>query len=73
MTWSEKVKYVRIRLQMTQVELSKATGIPVVTIARWETTNSEPQPKSRGKFLSFCEENNIFLEENFDTRENKRY
>lgn len=59
MTWSEKVRYVRIKLQMTQVELSRATGIPVVTIARWETTDSEPQPKSMGKFLAFCDEKNI--------------
>ena len=59
MTWSEKVKYVRVKLQMTQAELSKETGIPVVTIARWETTNSEPQPKSMGKFLSYCEKKKI--------------
>ncbi len=59
MKWSEKVRLVRIKLQMTQVQLSEATGIPVVTIARWETTDAEPQPKTLGKFLAFCKENDI--------------
>ena len=63
MTWREKVKYVRVKLQMTQPELSKATGISLVTIARWETTDSAPQPKLMGKFLEFCEKNKIEIEE----------
>ncbi len=63
MRWSEKVRLVRIKLQMTQVQLSKATGIPVVTIARWETTDAEPQPRTLGKFLAFCKEKNIIFED----------
>lgn len=63
MTWKEKVKYVRVKLKMTQPELAKATGISLVTIARWETTDSVPQPKLLGKFLDFCEKNNIQIEE----------
>ncbi len=59
MKWSEKVRLVRVKMQMTQAQLSQATGIPVVTIARWETTDSEPQPKTLGKFLIFCKENHI--------------
>lgn len=59
MTWKEKVKYVRLKLQLTQAELSQETGIPLVTIARWECSNTEPRIKLKGKFLSFCEKKNI--------------
>lgn len=53
--------FVRIKLQLTQTELAKATGISQTIIARWETTSKEPQPKSYGKFLAFCEVEGISL------------
>lgn len=67
MTLKEQLLYVRTKLQMTQVELSKATGISPITIARWETQDQSPQPKSYGKFLAFCDIQGI----KFDDRETK--
>lgn len=59
MTPKEQVLYVRLKLKMTQSELAKATGIPLVTIARWETSTKVPQAKQFGKFLDYCETHNI--------------
>jgi len=68
MKLKDKVKYVRIKLQLTQVELAQKTGISAITIARWETDEDcNPQPKLLGKFLAFCEENHI----DFDSMEVK--
>lgn len=36
MNKAEKVRYIREKLQVTQAELSKESGIPMVTLARWE-------------------------------------
>lgn len=62
MALKEKLLFVRTELQLTQAELAKATGISLVTIARWETVECIPQPKLYGKFLNFCKNNNINLE-----------
>lgn len=69
MNRSEKVKYVRIKMKMTQAEFSKASGIPMITIARWETTEAYPQPKSIGKFLDFCEREKIVFDNRGDINE----
>lgn len=59
MNLKEKLIFVRTKLKLTQNELAKLTGISAITIARWETIDMVPQPKSYGKFLEFCEKNNI--------------
>lgn len=59
MTPKEKVQYARLKLKMTQKGLSEATGIPMVTIARWESSTKTPRFKQYGQFLEYCEKNNI--------------
>lgn len=59
MTPKEQVIYVRLKMKMTQAELSKAIGVPLVTIARWETSTKAPRAKQYGRFLEYCEKNNI--------------
>lgn len=62
MTLSEKVKYVRAKLRLTQKELSKKTDIPENTIIKWETGQTiKPQMSNYGKFIDFCENNGIDL------------
>ena len=64
MTFSEKVKYVRMNLFLSQEALAKKLGVSFATVNRWETQDKTPQLASVGRFLSFCEENNIeFIEE----------
>lgn len=60
MTLSEKVKYVRAKLRLTQKELSKKTGIPENTIIKWETEQTtKPQMSNYGKLMDFCTKQGI--------------
>lgn len=59
MKLKEQVKYVRRKLKLTQDQLAQKTGISKVAIARWESSNVEPHMVSYGKFIDFCEKNNI--------------
>ena len=51
MKFSEKVKYARMKLLLTQEALAK------------ELENREPQIVSQGKFYAFCESKNIKFED----------
>lgn len=58
----EQVKFVRRKLFLTQAQLSKETGISIVTIARWERIDGiKPQLSSYGKFLAYCEKKGVIL------------
>lgn len=59
MKLKDQLKYVRRKLKLTQDQLAQQTGISKVTIARWESSDVEPQMISYGKFLDFCEKNAI--------------
>ena len=63
MKFSEKVKYVRMKLLLTQEALAKELGVSYATICRWEKDNREPQIVSQGKFYAFCERKGITFEE----------
>lgn len=63
MKLKDQVKYVRRTLKLTQEQLAQKTGISKVTIARWESNEVEPHMISYGKFLDFCEKNNIEFKE----------
>ena len=53
MKFSEKVKYARMKLLLTQEVLAKELGVSYATICRWEKDNREPQIVSQGKFDAF--------------------
>ena len=59
MKFSEKVKYARMKLLLTQEALAKELGVSYATICRWEKENREPQIVSQGKFYAFCESKGI--------------
>lgn len=59
MTKAEFIRFVREKLLMTQSELSKACGIPLITLSRWESGSQEPQAKQWGKFMNFCSSKRI--------------
>jgi predicted transcriptional regulator len=64
MKFCEEVKFVRTKLMITQKELAKNIGVSSVSVARWESQNVMPRAVQYGKFLQFCEQNNIFLGKN---------
>ena len=63
----DQLRYVRQKMKLTQEQLSKETGISKVTIARWESCNIKPRAVSYGKFVDFCEKNDIILKDWFVT------
>ena len=63
MKFSDKVKYARMKLLLTQEALAKELGVSYATICRWEKENREPQIVSHGKFYAFCESKNIKFED----------
>ncbi len=59
MTFSEKVKFVRGKLLISQKELAKEIGVSMVTVARWESQGLEPRFLTQKKFEAFCEKHCI--------------
>ena len=59
MEFSEKVKFVRMKLYLSQMELSKELGVSYATVNRWENQGKLPQLAQLGKFNDFCEKNGI--------------
>lgn len=62
MTFSEKVKFVRGKLLLSQKELADAIGVSAVTVARWESQGLQPKFLTQKKFEAFCEMKGIRFE-----------
>ena len=66
MTFADKVKYVRMKLYLSQAQLAKEIGVSFATVNRWESKGYEPQLASVGRFNDFCEKHGIIFEEKGD-------
>lgn len=62
MEFSDKVKYVRMKLELSQTALAKEMGVTYATISRWENGSRVPQMATLGKFYNFCERQGIAFE-----------
>lgn len=54
MPFSEKVKYVRKKLYLSQVALAKELGVSFATVNRWGNGKTVPNLMLEGKFNDFC-------------------
>ena len=63
MKFSDKVKYVRMKLRLSQTELGRQIGVGYSTISRWENNSREPLLMSQGRFYDFCESRGISFEQ----------
>ena len=61
LTFSEKVKWVRGQLLLTQEELAAEIGVTPSTISRWENTQREPSFLGLKQFEQFCKKRGIDL------------
>ncbi len=59
MTFAEKVKFVRGKLQLSQIELAKQLNVSNVTINRWEVRGIHPSFLAEQRFEAFCQKNGI--------------
>ncbi len=62
MDFSEKVKYVRVNLNLSQENLARELGVSFATINRWENGSYNPSRLAQKAFEDFCNTNNIKFE-----------
>lgn len=63
MSFSEKVKYVRTELKLSQEDLARELGVSFATINRWENGSYNPSRLAKKAFDDFCKDNNIVEED----------
>lgn len=63
MEFSDKIKYVRDKLELSQEELAKELKVSFATVNRWEQGNVVPHNSTSLKLDEFCKNKNINFEE----------
>ena len=65
MEFSEKIRYVRNKLSMSQEDLARALNVSYISINRWENSKTKPIKMAQAAFDLFCEKYSI----NFDEKD----
>ena len=63
MSFAEMVKNVRMKLKLSQEDLTNKLGVSFATINRWENGSYNPSRLAKKDFDDFCKENNIVEED----------
>ena len=63
MTFAEKVLELRLRLQITQMQLSEKLGVSYSTVNRWEKGHYEATILVKRRFENLCKEHGITFDE----------
>ena len=61
MEFSEKIKYVREKLNMSQEDLARALNVSFATINRWENAKTKPINITLNAFDTFYGKKGLFL------------
>ncbi|MCL1830643.1 MAG: helix-turn-helix domain-containing protein [Oscillospiraceae bacterium] len=64
MEFSEKIKYVRGKLNISQEDLARALNVSYATINRWENSKNKPVRMAQVAFNDFCKKHKISFSEN---------
>ena len=59
MSFADKVKEVRKKLNLSQEKLAVKLGVSFSTVNRWEKGHSLPSYMAQSQFESLCKENGI--------------
>ena len=59
--FSDQVKNVRKKLNLSQKKLAEIMGVSFSTINRWENSKNKPNKLAQNTFYDFCESNFIDL------------
>ena len=65
---SEKIRFVREKLNMTQEELARALNVSFVSINRWENGKTKPIKVAQAAFDVFCDKHKISFTKNEDEK-----
>ena len=60
-TWSQRVKSLRLKLNLTQVQLAERLGIHINTVPLWELRSERPYSRAAELFLQL--ESEVYEEE----------
>jgi len=63
MEFSEKVRFVREKLDLSQEDLARALNVSFSTINRWENEKTKPIKMARAVFDTFCKSQGISFED----------
>lgn len=63
MEFSEKIRFVRERLGMSQEELAHALNVSYASIHRWENAKTKPIKMAQAAFDTFCTNHSISFNE----------
>ncbi len=61
--FTEKVKYVRTTLRLSQEDFTHELGVSFATMNRWENGNYNTSRLARKAFEEYCEKKNIQVED----------
>lgn len=62
MEFSEKLRYVRGKLNISQEDLARALNVSYATINRWENSKTKPIKMAQSAFYNYCEKHDIKFE-----------
>ena len=62
MDFKDKVLYVRVFMNLTQMELAEKINVSYTTISRWETGKHAPTKRDAMKFHIFCRMHEIDIQ-----------
>ncbi len=62
MTYGEKIKSIRLELNMSQEMLARELEVSFATVNRWEKSHTEPSFKAKQKLKEFCVKQNIKID-----------
>ena len=62
MSFSEKIKFVRDKLFLSQEKLAHEIGVSFATISRLEKKHTEPSLDTQRRFFEFCTSKGISFE-----------
>ena len=63
MEFSEQIRFVREKLNMSQEDLARALNVSYATINRWENKKTKPIKMAQSAFTIFCKNKGIHLDE----------
>ena len=63
MEFSEKIRFVREKLDMSQEELAQALNVSYASIHRWEHAKTKPIKMAQSAFYAFCKKRGITFDD----------
>ena len=63
MEFSDKILFVRGKLNLSQEDLARALNVSFATVNRWENSKAKPINITQAAFDSFCDSHGISFDE----------